>query len=500
MANKVSTPNMFKAAWQEKDDALFNELLRNKIKSLKWQIKSASSPYLAKQLKIKRKEYKSIQKKVALGQYDGNIILNDLATAVRYQNVEKEKKQTVLSKYVNSYSEIDFDYESYFSRTRYFGKGLPLLMILLTVIMFFSMTMGLFLPAQTLKINDSLGDSIEGIWTDLATVAYLKVGNEFTDFSVPNDGKWPKGKFKDDTIPPEQGKLYIDDKGNIPPTVFLSAHLGYIAVDITYVDVIKGFFKMPAILKSKRIDFIEDLEVMKGASWYYHGFMRDTESLQIKKGADGNYDVAAIVRNIATYGTIICLLLTLLFLVITVIKCLIRLFTYTTKKIDFTLFLAFIFGLLTMILPALTKVQSMNALGKALSNYFVFGTDLFLSKTDVSITVNILGLLLLIVPFFLMFFPLMFKNRIKYQITHVPKGNKPPIDPSLNPKNLKKNLSSKKKTVSKGKGKKRQGKEVIPQPQAKPRQQFPVGQGYPIAMQQPMVMPQPRNISQPPLR
>lgn len=452
--NKVSDPKMFTANWQERDDALLTELLHTKIKELKWEIKMASSPYMARQLKVKRREYKEMLRKVSLGQYDGNIILSELTTAVRYKNTEKNKKEKVLSKYVSSYADVDFDFESYFSRTRYYGAALPLFTLILVGIMLFCSIMSAVIPAQTNTINDTLASGEMDIWLDLSTVGYLKVGNGNDDFLIPNDGNWPIGKYKEGITPLAQGKKYIDSRGNIPTSVLMYEQLGMIAVNITVVDVMKAFFRTPLMSKNK-IDFIENLPVMQGTSWYVQAFMKDPNSLKIQKGADGNYDFTAIIRNIATYGTIFALLLTLLSAIIVIIFCIFRIFRYTSKRIHFFTFMTFFCGVLTMILPAFAKVQSMSGIGDALSGYFALTQTMFVESTTTIVSVNLISLILVVLPFLAMFMPLMFKNKRKYQVTHVPKGNKPPYDDGLTPDKLNANRAKQKNKNQAAKGKSR---------------------------------------------
>ena len=134
--------------------------------------------------------------------------------------------------------------------------------------------------------------------------------------------------------------------------VWLYEDLQMTSINITVFDVIKAWFRTP-MLSENRIDVIENLDSMQGTSWYYVRFMRDrANNIAIEKDEDGNYNALNIVRHIATYGTIVFLILTLVLCVIELVFDIGRLFSYTSRRVHVVPILILICMALSFICPA----------------------------------------------------------------------------------------------------------------------------------------------------
>ena len=130
---------MFTAKWTERDEAVLVELLRRKIAEIKWDMRECDSPYARAKLKSKREEYKHLLRKIESGNYDSNILANELRTHAEFNQIARDKREKALGKYVDAYSDVNFDFENYFGKTRYFGAGLPIVMMILMVYKFINM-------------------------------------------------------------------------------------------------------------------------------------------------------------------------------------------------------------------------------------------------------------------------------------------------------------------------------------------------------------------------
>lgn len=431
MAQKpLSNAKIFSATWTEKDEALLIDLLNRKINEIKFDIREAESPYIKARLRAKRKEYKAILAKVITGDYNSNVIAAELASAKLALASERNKQVKSLGKYADRYSEVDFDFKTFFGKTRYYGAGLPFFMVLILAFMACFMLISFILPAATINsIEDSISSDIK---LSVTSIAYIRLGPGEQDFRVPNDGNWPKGTYQtpNDYLP--NGVEYKAPDGTVPEYVFLYADLKMVSIDITAVDMLKAVFRMPMFSRN-RVDFIENLDQMQGRSWYYIRFMNAENrlnSMEIVKDASGKYDWTAIVRYIATNGAVVCLWVTVILCLAELILCVFRMFTYTSRRLHVIPILILLFGLLTMIMPAFAEVEALNGDGilSALTGYFTPYFDEFLAESSLQIIINLLYLIVLVaVPILLIILPLVMHNRQPKPITFVPKGNRPHI-------------------------------------------------------------------------
>jgi hypothetical protein len=431
MAQKpLSNAKIFSATWTEKDEALLIDLLNRKINEIKFDIREAESPYIKARLRAKRKEYKAILAKVITGDYNSNVIAAELASAKLALASERNKQVKSLGKYADRYSEVDFDFKTFFGKTRYYGAGLPFFMVLILAVMACFMLISFILPAATINsIEDSISSDIK---LSVTSIAYIRLGPGEQDFRVPNDGNWPKGTYQtpNDYLP--NGVEYKAPDGTVPEYVFLYADLKMVSIDITAVDMLKAVFRMPMFSRN-RVDFIENLDQMQGRSWYYIRFMNAENrlnSMEIVKDASGKYDWTAIVRYIATNGAVVCLWVTVILCLAELILCVFRMFTYTSRRLHVIPILILLFGLLTMIMPAFAEVEALNGDGilSALTGYFTPYFDEFLAESSLQIIINLLYLIVLVaVPILLILLPLVMHNRQPKPITFVPKGNRPHI-------------------------------------------------------------------------
>lgn len=189
----IATAKMFTASWTERDEAILVELLTRKIKEMRFEIKKVESPYAKNKLRRTREEYKKLLDKVERGDYDPDILAAELKTHHDYNKQERDKRNTKLGKYVDGYADVDFDFATYFSKSRYFGAGLPIIMIVLLVLFLAVILSSVYLTGEQLEAVEyqlSLDSRIT-----LTSVAYFKLESGNNDFNVPNDGKWPSGSY-----------------------------------------------------------------------------------------------------------------------------------------------------------------------------------------------------------------------------------------------------------------------------------------------------------------
>lgn len=426
----LTTAKMFTATWTERDEAVLVELLKRKIHELKYDIRDATSPYAKRHLKDKREEYKTLLYKVEAGEYDPNILANELQTHSQYSNKKLDKKKKKLGRYADAYTDVDFDYEGYFSKTRYFGAALPIVMLILLIVFMGIIFSAAFIPMESMvAVEDSISEGMD-VRMSFGSVAYFRLGPNENDFSIINNGEWPKGAFLFEEHKYEQGEKYEDPVTLVPPErVLLYEDAEMIAIDVTILDIIKAMFKTEPFAEN-RLDPIENLGVMQGPSWYYLKYIRDRkEDLKIRKMEDGSYDNVAIIRAVATYGTIVSLILMVLLAFIELILCIGRLFSYTSRRLHAIPIFIVIFGLITMFLPAFLDINAAtnDAVKECLQNYFKTSwTEIVeLGENAPTITFNMLFPLLLIFPLLISIMPLFFRNREAKTVAFVPKGNKP---------------------------------------------------------------------------
>ncbi|HOO22686.1 MAG TPA: hypothetical protein PKY53_03295 [Clostridia bacterium] len=416
----VNTENIRKSKrWNERDDAALVLLLKKKIREMDISIRESDTPYERSRLKETKRHYKEMLRKVETGVYNGDIIFAELQAAAALRG-EQQGKMEFFSKagngrkYVNSYMDMDFDYESAFRRTRYFGFALPFFMLLFAAIFIFVFVAG-FLPASVKETAVEYGFNPHAMFT-------YKLSDTF-DIEVPNDGNWPTGTWENEA--PER-KEYKDLHGQTPDTVKLYGDLGMTSIDVTAFDIIKAWFRTP-MLEKTRLDFIEDVSYFQGSSYYYLCFLSGDkmDDLVIKKDADGNFDFSVIIRHIGTYGTIMFILVAFILGVINLISIIIRMFTYTTRKCHVLDILCFVFSLLLFLCPALASIEG-TEIGAAFSNYFMSLTDIdgFLASPDTTVGIGILTLIPAACSLLNIILPKIFRNKLKKRVTFVPRGNK----------------------------------------------------------------------------
>ncbi len=422
----LTNAKMFTASWTEHDEAVLIDLLKRKIAELKYDIRDCDSPYARARLKARRKQYKELLDKVERSDYDPNILAQELKTQSMYNTAERNKREKKLGKYADAYADVDFDFDSYFSKTRYFGAVCPLIAIVLIVAFLAVLMCSAFISASTLEnieIKLNSGDTRMSV----SSIAYIKLDQNELDFEVLNNGNWPKGVYISPENAPAQGEKYHTEDYTEPERVWLCKDLGMTAIDITVFDVIKALFRTP-MFSEQRVDIIENLDEMQGTSWYYVRYMRDrADDIKIEKGEDGKYDGVKIVKHIATYGTIVFLCATIICCVLEILINIGRMFSYTSRRVHAVPLLIVIFGVLTMLCPAFLDITELSSasVSTALSNYFTTSFTAFEATEGINIIFNMMFALLLLLPFITILLPFFFRNRPAKTVAYVPKGNKP---------------------------------------------------------------------------
>jgi hypothetical protein len=437
MARPLSNAKMFTATWTEKDEALLIDLLNRKINEMKFDIREADSPYIKARLRAKRKEYIGMRNKVIDGDYNPNVLAAELASAKVAQRQIVKKKEKKLGKYVDSYSDVDFDFKGFFDKTRFYHSYLPFMMMMLLIVLGVFILVSFVVPVNVIDAAETSLNNSGTARLTLTSVAYIKLGPDENDFRVPNDGNWPKGTFMADNYKLEQGELYTNTSGQTPQYVYLYGDLKMISIDITSADLMRA--ALISVFSKSRIDFIENMEAMPSRSWYYVRYMVEENrlnSMKIEKGEDGSYDWTVVIRYIATYGAPVCLWITILLCIIEFVICFIRLFHYTSRRLHVIPVLILLSGLFTILLPAFAELSALNteAVKNAITGYFSFyWSDFMMASNTQTIAINYLYLILIVaVPVFLILWPitwpawynLFFKDK---PITFVPKGNRPHI-------------------------------------------------------------------------
>lgn len=429
MAVRVNnTANIRKAQrWDERDDAALCVLLKRKLKDVNIALRESNSPYERSRLKEQKRHYKSMLKKVENGVYNGDIIFGELqaASALRSEQTLRSAELSTMAggkRYVNSYQAMDFDYESAFRKKRYYGVALPLVMLILSLAFVAIFIISAFLPSGSLEISLSKDNKIV-----LDSLFSYKLTDE-VDIYINNTAKdmvYPRGIYTKEK--PQDGTQYKPDEQSAAPSVIgLHADLGMTAVYISPFDVVKAWFRTP-MLKDTKIDFLEDSKYFQGNSYYYLALLSGDkgEALVIKKDADGNYDWGVIMRHIGTYGTIIFLIAAFLLGIVNIIINIVRLFTYTSRRLHAVTFINFLISLLCMLAPAFATVEG-TEIGAAFSAYFsaISGNKAFMDNADATVGIGILFLIPVAINFIMMLLPFFFRNRLKKQVSYVPKGNR----------------------------------------------------------------------------
>jgi hypothetical protein len=434
MAQKLTNHNMFNAEWTEKDEAVLYDLLKRKIGELRYDIKDCPSPFARAKLKQRRKEYIHLLGCVERGTYNSAVLAAEMASykynlqqtnATAAGGGRKDKKYN--GKYVDSYAEMSFDFESYFRKSRYLGTALPFVALLLTIAFMLVLMCSVFFPRDFVNRLDS-GLQTQNNRLSLSSVMYFKLTEE-DDILVANDGRWPKGTYMDPENELPYDTLYYDNSGMVPSEVWLYKDLGMVAIDVTNMDIIKAFFYTP-LMQATSIDAVESFLFKDDQiSWYYRYYMRGREDdLKIHKNEDGKYTTVNVVNTITTYGTIFAFLALLILGVLQIIVCICRLFSYTSRRLHFIPLLMLLCFAATLLFPVFGKMAYMSGsdVSAALKGYFTMqwtGEGGFLEK-ETPIAVNFLYVFLNGILILLLLLPLFFKNKAIKQATYVPKGNR----------------------------------------------------------------------------
>ena len=162
------------------------------------------------------------------------------------------------------------------------------------------------------------------------------------------------------------------------------------------------------------------------------------ENIMFGRDENGDLNGLNIVRHIATYGTIVFLVLTIVLSAIELIMNIGRLFSYTSRRLHALPIFILLCILLTAFCPAFIELDSLTAEGvqTAFTNYFSTNWDYFITAelvdasgaavaTPALTCINLLFPILAVIPFVVALMPLVFRNRPAQTVTFVPKGNKP---------------------------------------------------------------------------
>lgn len=412
--------------WNEKDDAALGLLLKRKIKDVNIALRESENPYERSRLKEQKRQYKSMLRKVESGGYNGDIIFGELqaSSALRAeQNLRMAGYSTMKGgkAYVNSYQNVDFDYENAFRKKRYYGVALPLLLLLLSLLFVATFLISAFLPAD-------ISETVESSFTPIDELFLYKLGSNTLDIEIANDGNWPRGIYDYDNFEvPEQGEKFVAENGEEPETVLLNADLGMLAVYISPFDIVKAWFHTP-MLETTRLDFLEDSPYFQGNSYYYLCFLSGNKraALVIQKDEDGNIDRSVIFRHIGTYGLIMFLIATFLLGCVNIVINILRLFTYTSRRLHILPLLSLIFSALCLICPAFVTVEGTD-ISASFSTYFstIGGvTEEFLENEDATAGVGLIFFLPVVINLVTLLLPFLFRNRLKKRYTYVPNGNR----------------------------------------------------------------------------
>ncbi|MCL2630089.1 MAG: hypothetical protein FWD49_01030 [Firmicutes bacterium] len=441
---QLTNPKLFNATWTERDEAVFLDLLDRKIDELKFEMKNCESPYVRRRLKEKRIEYIVIREKVQAGRYDSAILAAEMAS---YQ-IAKSNPQAIREggtrKYVESYEEINFNFDSYFRKNRYYGSAMPVVTLILVLLFTFLMFFSLFVPTMaSVTLEESLFGTFYEIDETAPRLSFTAVGyyrlDGVTDIRVPNDGHWPQHVVYREGIEEDDillfGEKFVNAQGVEPSDVTLYGDLGIEAIYISTKDILRAFFYTPA-MRSMSIGFVERLLEDEGSthSWYWRAFvMHREDEMGFKYDDQGNLDWLAVIHYFATYGMIYLFIIVFVLLMIQIISLFVRMFTYSTRKFHFLPFLIIICSVLLFLCPIFAKLHSLDsqAVSESFGAYFSMSWEAFM-ESDGVFSANILALLSLPIMALVMFMPLFFRNKRIKQVTYVPKGNRPHTYPGQN--------------------------------------------------------------------
>jgi hypothetical protein len=427
---QLTNPKLFQAKWTERDEAVFLDLLQRKIGELKFEMRECESPYVRARLKEKREEYKLIFEKVKAGQYNSNILAAEMAVyqaAKADSNVVNAKGN---GKYVDSYDDIDFNFDAYFRKRRYYGVALPLVNLLLVLVFFMVMFFGVFFPPS---VSNPMEDAMFGGMIDsqisFSAIGYVRLSDE-RDIFVANDGNWPARLVWED---PSKAFPYgepAEISGVAPGEgVWLNRHLGIQAIYIGANDVLAAFFFTPA-MSNIGIGFLENLvfdDPNNAFSWYHRAFVasRREPMGMFQRDAAGNLDWWGTLNYLATYGAIYLFIILFFLLAIEIAMSVVRMFTHTARRFRFIPFFILLCALLIFLCPVLATHSSANgSFGDALSTYFGFSWSIFVQGSGF-VSVNWMTFGLTAIMLVVLMLPMFFRNKVVKHATSVPKGNRP---------------------------------------------------------------------------
>ncbi len=398
--------------WEQGDETLLRYAIEDKLQSLNQDINDAPSPRIRNKLKSERNAYRNMHSKVKSGNYGSVDLYRKLAKAGIVVDASHRGKGNV-----SRYDTIDFRFDQYFLKTRYYGLALPLIVILLVVVMIGTMILSMFLPENLKETFDDMGMNVTSLYS-------FKLSKE-EDLLAPNNGNWPPGTWQEGAagVP---GEIYTTALGETPDVVRLYGDLGMETVDITLFDLLNAFFNW-MISPSYKIDAIEDSELMQSADMFYSRFMLEKdEYLSFAKQADGTYNTNNLLYILAVYGTLVSVIALLICAVCAVLSSIISLFTYTGRRLHFYAFGMIFFAILIAILPAFLPISSGLEAADCFSPYLSFSNEAFMENESAVVMLNLPPLLVSGIAFVILILPKLFKNRPLKLPTHVPKGNRPP--------------------------------------------------------------------------
>ena len=423
-ARKVRKPHATDAkhrhasAWRAEDEVTLRYAIDGQLTHLNEQILRANSPGKKAKLRDRKKELLAMRKKVDNGLYGSTAL---------YAKLERMgiKPEATGKGSVSRYDTMDFKFDEYFRKTRYYGVMLPFLIIIFVVLMIFLLSLGSILPTSVDSALNPVSSEEETVFSFHIDSLYMFKLSPQNDFLIKNDGKWPLGLWAEGKEL-EGGELYKDSTGNTPTTVRVYAELGMTAVKLSIWDVANAFFRTSA-MSSYRIDPIENLPVFDGADWYYAKYiMNQDEFLSFGKQADGTYNTSNLIYIIAVYGTIIAIIGLLICAVCAIVSSIVSMFTFTGRRLHVYAIFSIIFLAIALILPAFLAISSGVEPKDCLSTYFTFNDATFLSEDGGPITVNFPIIFAFIPAVLTLLMPKFFKNKASKLPTYVPKGNRPP--------------------------------------------------------------------------
>lgn len=423
-ARKVRKPNATDAkhknasAWRAEDEVTLRYAIDGQLTHLNEQILKANTPGKKAKLRDRKKELLAMRKKVDNGLYGSTAL---------YARLERMgiKPEATGKGSVSRYDTMDFKFDEYFRKTRYYGGMLPLLIIIFTVLMIFILALGSILPRSLdSEMNPVSSEEETAFSFHIDSLFMFKLSSK-NDFLIKNDGKWPLGLWAEGKEL-EEGELYKDATGNTPATVRVYAELGMTAIKLSVWDVANAFFRTSA-MSSYRIDPIENLPVFDGADWYYAKYiMNQDDFLYFGKQADGTYNVTNLIYIIAVYGTIIAILGLFVTAICAIVSSIVSMFTFTGRRLHVYAVFSIIFLAMALILPAFLAIPSGVEPKDCLSTYFMFNDATFLSEDGGPLTVNFPIIFAFIPAVLVLLLPKFFKNKASKLPTYVPKGNRPP--------------------------------------------------------------------------